>query len=65
MTLRQWMTETQTGPIALARQLGCSRQTVHAWLERGYVPRVALLIKIAEVTGGQVQTRDFLRVSHG
>lgn len=58
MTLAQWLAETGTTQIQLAKALGITQGRV-SQLIKGAVPSVDLAVKIAQVTKNRVRATDF------
>ena len=61
MKLADWLFLNSVTPRQLRRMLGVNtRSTIHRYLTNKRVPRPHTLQRIIEITGGQVQLRDFL-----
>lgn len=63
MTLKAYMLEKGLRDEDFALLAGCDRTTIYRLREKGQRPSPALMEKIAEVTGGQVQPNDFYGLS--
>lgn len=60
MTLREWMTETETSQSGLTRMLGLTNsRTVHRYVHGERIPRADIMRKIVVITGGAVTANDF------
>jgi len=60
MRLKDWLERT---PNATRRQIreacGVSRQAVHAWINETQTPKLAHILKIRDLTEGEVTLDDF------
>ena len=61
MRLSQYLEDTNTKPVAFARQLGVSHTTVARWASGQVPPSLAWMERIAKETGGAVMPNDFMR----
>lgn len=61
MKLADWLYDYCVTPQGLMRKLGIkNRSTTHRWIYGERVPRPEYILKIEELTGGQVSLADFL-----
>ena len=59
MWIDDWMRENGKTVVDLAEQCEVSRQTVYGWLNVDFLPSAAKLMRLHEVTGGEVSLDDF------
>lgn len=62
MTLQDYLTKSGTKRSELARALGVSAVSIHRYLKLGAIPPAPTMLKIFEVTDGQVAPNDFYGV---
>jgi len=48
--LQEWV-DDNGGVVETARILKVDKRTIYFWLERGNIPRTAILLKIAQLSG--------------
>lgn len=66
MQLSQYLVETSTSQSKFAETLGVSQATVHKWLYGKNRPAADTMVKIKQITEGQVAIEDwFESVSDG
>ena len=66
MQLSQYLVETSTSQSKFAETLGVSQATVHKWLYGKNRPSADTMVKIKQITEGQVAIEDwFESVSDG
>jgi transcriptional regulator with XRE-family HTH domain len=60
MTLEQYLTETNTKPIAFAGSIGVAPSTITRILRGERSPGIEIIAKIETGTGGKVAFKDWL-----
>lgn len=64
MRLNDWLVQTGMTQAVLARELRTSADTVRRWINGGSLPSRRLMLRLAQVTAGNVLAEDFTEV-HG
>jgi len=59
LALRDWLDSAGMSQSDLARELGVTRQAVSAWLRGKSKPSLRKLLKLEDLTGGQLGPRTF------
>ena len=65
MTLREYLTRSDTTISEFARQIGVGRMTVHRWVKAQRYPRPDMMDRIMGATRGNVTALDFLQALKG
>jgi DNA-binding transcriptional regulator YiaG len=57
--LKAWRTAQAVPVPELAAQIGCARQTWYSWERGTSIPQSDQMVRIVEMTAGQVTPNDF------
>ncbi len=59
MTLAEWIQRERLTISFAAERIGVARSQVYRWLHGKDMPRPAVVVRIANITGGDVTANDF------
>lgn len=63
-TLSNWLYFNKKSKIWLAKQLGVNRASIHYWLRGARNPSKKMIIKIAEITKGEINALEKIKEWH-
>lgn len=59
MQIEEWLEKHKTSVSELAERLEVTRQTVYGWINLEFLPSAYKLMRLYEITGGEVSLEDF------
>ena len=64
MTLRSWLSKTNTSDAEFAERIGVTRQALWRYKFAGRVPKPEIIARISKETNGKVTANDFVFVEN-